>query len=220
VLPTIGTTLLTLGAVAFAFTIGVGPVIARRLAIVLTPMAIALLAMHGWLIARPDDIPLGPLALSPSGAAFGVRVLTRIATILTASLLFVATTHPGDLLKSLDALGVPTALGYLIASPLLLLTPLSVRAKEISDAQRARGLDISGNPARRLAALPALLIPTITLALTDLDHRTLVLTGRAFRTRRRRTVLDPPADSRRERDVRLGLLTLAVLQLGLLAVWH
>ena len=216
VAPTLGTTLLIAAGSGVAWVTGVGRRVVGRLALTLLPLGIALIVVHGFLIGRPDSIPLGPLRLSPAGLAYAAQIATRIGAILTASLLFVTTTHPGDLLKSLDARGVSPGLSYLVSSPLLLLGPLANRAGEIRDAQRARGMDLTGSFGARIIALPALLIPLITLALTDLDHRAYVLTGRAFRSGKRRTVLDAPADSRAQRLLRRVIIGLAVLQIGLL----
>jgi energy-coupling factor transport system permease protein len=220
ILPTPGTTLLTLAAVAFAFPMGVGRTVVTRLVVTLAPLALALAVVHGCLIPRPDAAALGPFTLSRAGLAFAAAILARLAAILAASLLFVTTTHPGDLLRSLDACGIPPGLSYLIASPLLLIEPLANRANEIRDAQAARGLDLTGSWRARIYALPALLVPLVTLALTDLDHRAFVLTGRAFQSGRRRTVLDPPADSTAQRWLRRGLVTVAVLQIGVVRLWH
>jgi energy-coupling factor transport system permease protein len=220
ILPTAGTAFLILGGVALAFSIGVGRPVVERLALTLTPLAIALFVVHGMLIGRPELVLFGHIAVSPRGLADAAGILARIAAVLTASLLFVTTTHPADMLKSLDARGVSPGLSYLIASPLLLLAPLTSRAKDIRDAQRARGLDLTGSWKARITALPALFIPLITLALTDLDHRALVLTSRAFRARKQRTVIDPPLDSRRQMWLRRGVITIAVLQLGLVRLWH
>ncbi len=220
VLPAAGDALLILGGFALALLTGIGPGVLKRLVITLTPLAIALCVVHGLLIPRAGNVFIGPLAVSLAGLAFGVTILVRLAAILTGSLLFVMTTHPGDLLKALDARGAPPAVSYLIASPLLLLTPLAARAGDIRDAQRARGLDLTGSWKARVSALPMLLIPLVALALTDLDHRVLVLNGRAFQSGRRRTVLDPPADSAKQQWFRRIAIALAVLQLGLLLRWH
>jgi energy-coupling factor transport system permease protein len=220
VLPTIGTSIVILAGIAAAFAVGVGPTVMRRLLVTMIPLGIALIAVHGFIIRSPDDIVLGPIAFSPSGGAYALQIFTRIAAMLTASLLFVTTTHPGDMLKALDVRGVSPALSYLIASPLLLLEPLSTRALDVRDAQRARGMDLHGSWRARIAALPALLVPLVTLALSDLDHRVLVLNGRAFRARKRRTVLDAPPDDRTQVWLRRVIIVAAVLQLGIPLVWH
>jgi hypothetical protein len=81
-------------------------------------------------------------------------------------------------------------------------------------------MDLTGSWRARITALPALLIPLTALALSDLDHRVLVLTGRAFRGNRRRTVLDAPADDVRQMWFRRALALVAVLQLGAPLLWH
>jgi energy-coupling factor transport system permease protein len=212
---------LLLFGILVAMLSGVGKRALKRLSITMIPVGIALLVVHGFLVARPDFEPfLGPLKISPMGLDYAAKVFTRVATMLVATLLFVTTTHPGDILKSLDQRGVPPGIGYLIASPLLLIEPFSDRAKSIRDAQRARGLDISGSWKARVKALPVLLIPLITLALADLDHRASILSVRAFRAQKRRTVIDAPPDDIFQVWLRRVLLVVAVLQLGLPLLWH
>jgi energy-coupling factor transport system permease protein len=220
IVPPLGTALLTLAIVVFAYAIGVGPTTLKRLAITLVPFGIALFLVHGVLVHAPDAVRVGPLGVSPSGVRDATALFFRIAAMLAASLLFVTTTHPSDMLKSLDARGISPVVSYLIASPLLLLEPLSLRARGIRDAQRARGMDLTGSWRARIGALPAMLIPLTALALSDLDHRVMILTGRAFRAHKRRTVLDAPPDDAAQRWFRRVVAAVAVLQLGALIVWH
>ncbi|MDQ0470318.1 energy-coupling factor transporter transmembrane component T family protein [Labrys wisconsinensis] len=220
ILPTPAAAVLLAAAIAAGLLAGVGRRALERLAITMGPVGLALLLVHGFLVARPDLVPFGPVSVSPSGLAYALRVFVRLTTMLAATLLFVTTTHPGDLLKALDQRGVPPGVGYLVASPLLLIEPFSERARAIRDAQRARGLDTGGSWRARAAALPILLIPLITLALADLDHRASILSARAFRAQRRRTVIDAPADDRRQVWLRRALLLAAVLQLGLPLLWR
>jgi energy-coupling factor transport system permease protein len=221
VLPTIGTTILIALGVALAFAMGVGPRVAKRLTLTMAPLLVALLVVHGLLVQRTDFIPLfGPFSFSPTGLEYAAKVVTRIAAMLTASLLFVTTTHPGDILKALDQRGVSPGVSYLIASPLLLIEPFSERAKAIRDAQRARGLDLTSTWKARIFALPALLIPLITLALSDLDHRASILNSRAFRAQKRRTVIDAPPDDTFQVWLRRFLIVLAIAQLGLPLLWR
>jgi energy-coupling factor transport system permease protein len=221
ILPLTGTVLLTAAAIAFAHAIGVGAVIRKRLAITLSPLAIALILVHGFLVKGPDTVTLlGPVSFSATGFVYAATLFFRLAAMLTASLLFVTTTHPGDMLKSLDARGLSPVISYLVASPLLFLEPLSLRARGIQDAQRARGMDLNGSWNARIRALPALLIPLITLALSDLDHRVVVLHTRAFRAERRRTVLDAPPDDVRQVWLRWILIGLAVAQVAAALLWH
>ena len=221
VLPPVAASVLVVAGVLFAYAVGVGPSVATKLFATLIPLGIALGVVHGFLIVRSDEVALaGPLHVSHDGFAYAYSIVARIGGVLMGSLIFVTTTHPGDMLKSLDARGVSPAIGYLIASPLLLLEPFSQRARGIRDAQKARGMDLTGSWRAKIVALPALLVPLITLALSDLDHRVMVLENRAFRGEKRRTVLDAPADSTGQSWFRRVVAVLAVLQLGLINRWH
>jgi len=220
VLPTIGAAVLTLAAIGLSLATGVGRRSVKRLLLTMLPIGLALVVVHGLLIERPDVVRFGPVPVSADGLDYALSVFMRLSAMLMATLLFVTTTHPSDMLKALDQRGVPPGLGYLIASPLLLIEPFSERARAIRDAQSVRGLDISGSWKARIKALPVLLMPLITLALSDLDHRASILSGRAFRSHPRRTVINAPRDTAFQIQARRILLVLAVLQLGLPLIWR
>lgn len=220
VLPAWGSAILVFAAVSVSLLTGVGKRAVTRLLLTMTPIGVALVVVHGLLIERPDHTDIGWVAVSPAGLDHALKLFMRLAAMLMATLLFVTTTHPSDMLKALDQRGVPPGIGYLIASPLLLIEPFTDRARAIRDAQRARGLDITGSWKARVMALPVLLMPLITLALSDLDQRASVLSGRAFRARPRRTVINAPPDSVFQLRLRRILLAVAVLQLGAPLLWR
>jgi energy-coupling factor transport system permease protein len=215
-LPLAGMAVVLVVTLLFGILAGAGKAFAKRLFFTLTPLAIALFAIHGVLIERHDTIDHGWISISSEGVAYMLHILVRVAALLAASLLFVTTTHPAVLLKSLDSHGIPPAIAYLISSPLLLLEPFSSRARAIRDAQQARGMDLTGTWKARVKAFPALLIPLVTLALSDLDHRASVLDGRAFRARPFRTVLDAPSEHAAEPWIRRLFMLALPVQLGLL----
>jgi energy-coupling factor transport system permease protein len=215
-LPPLGMAVVFLVTCCFGILAGTGKAFVKRLVLTLLPLAIALFVIHGVLIERHDTVDHGLISVSQEGVTYMAHVLVRVAALLAASLLFVTTTHPAVLLKSLDSHGISPGLAYLISSPLLLLEPFSARARAIRDAQQARGLDLTGTWKARVKAFPALLIPLVTLALSDLDHRASVLDGRAFRARPFRTVLDAPAEYPVERWVRRLLIAVLPIQFGLL----
>lgn len=211
----LGMAAVAVAAFLFGVVAGAGATFVKRLFLTLLPLAIALFVIHGVLIEREDMIDHGFISVSPAGLNYMFSILVRVAALLTVSLLFVTTTHPAILLKALDSHGIPPGIAYLISSPLLLIEPFSARARAIRDAQQARGLDLTGSWTARAKAFPALLIPLVTLALSDLDQRASVLDGRAFRARPFRTVLDAPPDQPWERWLRRLLLVAIPLQLGL-----
>ncbi len=206
-LPPQGTLPLAVLAVIFGFIAGAGKVFVRRLLLTLVPLSIALFVVHGLLVDHSGaHYDIFGLSLSLTGLHYMVRIIGRIAVLLAGSLVFVTTTHPARLLKALDSHGFSPGMAYVIASPLLLLEPFTQRARAIREAQMARGFDLQGSFRTRLRAFPALLMPLVTLALADIDHRAQVLDGRGFRAFPGRVVLDAPADSRTQRIARRIIL--------------
>ncbi len=215
-LPPAGMAAIFAATFLFGIIAGAGKAFVKRLLLTLLPFAIFLFVIHGVLIERHDSVDHGLVSVSPQGVAYMLQILVRVAALLAVSMLFVTTTHPAVLLKALDSHGISPGIAYLIASPLLLLEPFSARARAIREAQQARGLDLNGSWKARVKAFPALLIPLVTLALSDLDHRASVLDGRAFRAKPFRVVLDAPPDRPYERWLRWALIIAIPVQIGVL----
>jgi energy-coupling factor transporter transmembrane protein EcfT len=95
---------------------------------------------------------------------------------------------------------------------------LAERAREVSDAQRARGLDTEGRPWRRAGGVVALAVPTVLGAIAEVETRTLGLETRGFTRPGRPTALWTPDDGRMQRLARWGIAVgLAALALARLA---
>jgi len=218
VLPWPGAWAGTLLLLAAAFGLRIGGVVLRRYLVLATPFLIAVFIFHGLIVDRPDRMPLAAfLSYSREGLTYAAVLSGRISLMLTGSLLFVATTHPAALLRSLDVAGMPPGLSFLLASPLLLIDEFTKRAGAIRDAQQARGMRVD-TFSDRLRALRLLAVPLVTLALADAQERSGVLNGRAFRAFPRRAVLSPPPDTALERRLRHVLVAVSVLLVGC-ALW-
>jgi energy-coupling factor transport system permease protein len=217
-LPWQAASIATLILLAVAFTFRGGQTIFKRWLLAVVPLSISLLLIHGFFLHQPDLQLAGPLRVSRTGIREAAGILGHLGFLLAACLLFVSTTHPATLLKALDAKRIFPGFGYLLVSPLLLLDLFAERTRSIQAAQQTRGLSLEGPAWRRLLALPALLVPLITMGLLDMDYRSASLTGRAFRARHFRTVLDPPTDQFYGLSLRRFLLLAAAVQGGL-SIW-
>jgi energy-coupling factor transport system permease protein len=190
----------------------------RRWLLTLAPLAISLFIIHAFFLHAPDLKWAALVPVSRQGLVEAASLIARIGFALGVFLLFLSTTHPSALLKALDAKRVSPGLSYLLASPLLLIDLFAERAKSIQDAQQTRGLSLDQSALSRLLALPALLVPLVTLGLLDNQSRSAALTGRAFRALPYRTVLNPPPDQAYGPALRAILLAATALQGGL-AIW-
>lgn len=198
---------------AWSASLHLGRFVALRLLVMAGPFALALVIIHAGLLPAADRERLAafPWALqySPAGLDYALLVASRFVTFLVASLLFVATTHPLALLRSLEALGVAPGVSYLLTSPMLLIEQFSRRSQAIRDSQQTRGMNIEGSWLTRLASLPSLFVPLVTLALSDTSERARILDARGFRHAAPRQLA---TGSRWQAYARRSILAVAVLQ--------
>lgn len=161
---------------------GVVGAVWRTAAIVLVPLGVGLVVIHG-LFTRGDGTAiatLGPLTLWRAGVVFALSTFLVLAAFVLSGLLFVTTTHPKRLMVGLTDRGVPRKLGYVFVASLQLVPDLQRRARAILDAQRSRGLDTGGGPTDRFRALVALLSPLLIGTLVSTQTRSLALEARGF----------------------------------------
>jgi energy-coupling factor transport system permease protein len=184
-----------------------------RLSLVLAlPLAISV-ALVNVLFGIGDTAlaEIGPLTVTEEGVALAAEVVIRVFTMAGAVVLFYVTTRPAELVASLQHHGVPAKLAFVIHNGVAMIPLLVERASEVTDAQRARGLDTEGDPWRRARGVVAVAAPTVLGAVAEVEARTLALETRAFTRPGRHTVLRVPHDSRAQRAARWGVAAALVL---------
>jgi len=102
------------------------------------------------------------------GLPFAVLITLRVALLVTAFTVLVATTTPDELRAGLERLGLPPRLAFAMASTYRSLAQMEREWQTIIEAQRARGLLTSAARTRswrlRLSDAVALVVPAIVLA--------------------------------------------------------
>lgn len=126
---------------------------------ILLPLAFFMIPIHSFLYPGNSTaiFNIFGFIVYQEGFSFALKTLLQLSIVLSASLLFVFTTHPADLITAVTQAGGSSSLGYLIGFPLLLLDTMKERVVTIQNAQRARGLGVDGNLFRRFASLGPLL---------------------------------------------------------------
>jgi energy-coupling factor transporter transmembrane protein EcfT len=132
--------------------------------------------------------------------------------------LYYRTARPAELVASLQAHGAPPRLTFLIHSAVAMVPRLAERAREVAEAQRARGLDGEGGLPSRIRGVVALAAPTVMGTIAEAEARTLALESRAFTHPGRHTLLWAPRDGVAQRAARWAMVALAALLLLLRAV--
>ncbi|MBG0790287.1 MAG: energy-coupling factor transporter transmembrane protein EcfT [Desulfovibrionaceae bacterium] len=178
----------------------------------LLPLALFMLPIHGFLYPG-NHTPLFSrqgLTLYAEGLRFAGTILAQLAAVLSASLLFVLTTHPADLIAALTKAGWPSSIAYLLGSPLLMLPAMRDRTGVIRAAQQARGLDSGANILGRIRSLPPLVAPLVLGAFAEIEQRAIALELRGFHSSASKTSLRRVPDSTAQRLVRRLFLVATV----------
>ncbi|WP_207102545.1 energy-coupling factor transporter transmembrane component T family protein [Paracoccus shandongensis] len=202
-------------ALAGGFLLGIGRILLARVGALMVPTGIALAIVQGMLVPRGAPARLGALAYYPEGMAHAALVFLRLSLILAAGLVFVMTTRPGDLARALDAAGLPPTVSYLLTAPLSMIEAIAEEIRQVRDSLHLRGLRGRGIRGR-LRHLGAMTTPLVRNLITDAPMRAELLDMRGFRALPRRSLLDPPVESRAEVRLRRGLVGLALVQFGML----
>jgi energy-coupling factor transport system permease protein len=157
---------------------------------------------------------MGPFEITREGIDLAATVTVRLLVMAGAVVLFYLTTRPSQLVTSLQSHGVSARATFVIHNAVAMIPRLTERAGEVTDAQRARGLDTEGRWWRRARGVVALASPTVLGAIHEVETRTLAMETRGFTRPGRPTLLWQPADSATQRLLRWGIAA-GLLALGL-----
>ncbi|WP_083962107.1 energy-coupling factor transporter transmembrane component T family protein [Hoyosella altamirensis] len=165
------------------------------------PFAVLSFLLQGLFFPEGETLlaGFGPARLTVEGLEFAALYALRIATILAAFVLFTATTAPSRLMTSLTTAGLNPKISYMVTSGIALIPALNDRAQSVLAAQRARGLQTTGNLAHRTRVLLTVVKPVVFGVLADLEQRAFTLEQRGFGSQVRPTAYSPAPFSAAER---------------------
>ena len=181
------------------------------------PLIASILLVNTFLYPGATDaiVRFGPLTPSWSGLEFATQAALRVVAFALSVAVFGLTTRPDDLVSDLERRGLGRRVGFVISATLRTVPRILQRAGEITEAQRARGMDTEGGIWRRVRGVLPLAGPLIFGALTDVEEQAMALEARAFSAPARRTVLRSFPDSPAQRALRWVLLATLLLVVGL-----
>ena len=182
------------------------------------PLLVSIVLVNTFLYPGATDtiVLIGPFHPTWTGLAAASQATARVVAFAMSVALLGLTTTTDDLMADLERRGLGRRLTFVIGATVRMVPRMLARAAEITEAQRARGLDTEGSVRRRIQGLIPLAGPLVIGALTDVEEQTMALEARAFTAPGRRTVLRTYPDGRVQRAVRGGLTigTLIVLALS------
>jgi energy-coupling factor transport system permease protein len=184
------------------------------------PLVVSILLVNTFLYPGARDViaTFGPLAPTWGGLEAALQATLRVVAFALSAAVFGLTTPIDDLLGELERRGLGRRGAFVVGAALGALPRMVQRAREVADAQRARGLDTEGGLGRRARGVVPLVGPVVFGALGEVEERTMALEARAFSAPGRRTVLRVLPDSTPQRIGRwalvLGAIALAAVSIA------
>lgn len=211
-----------IGTIVVAAGIGRGIV---PYALATLPILVSIILVNTFLYPGATDtlVDLGPVSATGTGLVAAVQAALRVVAFALAVGVLALTTPMAHLLDDLERRGVGRRLTFVVGSAVGMIPRMMERAREITDAQRARGMDTEGSPARRIRGVLPLAGPMVLSSLAEVEERTMALEARGFSAPGARVTLRPFADHPAERLLRwvagIGALVLVFLSVaGIVAV--
>ena len=181
------------------------------------PLVASILIINTFLFPGATDtlFEVGPFAATGTGLTAALQATLRVVAFALSVAVFALTTPTDDLLSDLERRGLGRRAGFVIGAAIGTIPRMAERAAEITDAQRARGLDTQGSPWRRIRGIVPLAGPMISSSLSEVEERSMALEARAFSAPIRRTTLRTLPDTGSERLVRWAVLLGAAVLIAL-----
>jgi energy-coupling factor transport system permease protein len=188
----------------------------KMYSILFGPVVLALFLIYPFLYpgAKVVLFKLGPLNVYSEGLMFATNTSLRLMGIVSAYFFLVLVTYPRNLMIALEEHKTSPKLSYLILTTLQLVPYLQQTAERILDAQRSRGLSVTGNILQRARSFIPLITPMVIGSFSSLEIKAMALEVRGFDLPTRRVYITEVPDTRLDHTIRVALVVLSVLLIG------
>lgn len=124
---------------------------------------------------------VGPVDVTDEGILFGLAMGLRISIMIFAASIWMLTTSPQRITAGLLKIGMPYKAGIALSSTIRFIPLMNAERTTILEAQRARGLDLTGgNPIRRTFKAAPILVPLFSRAFMTAQNLTVAMDARGF----------------------------------------
>lgn len=152
-------------------------------------LGLAVFSIGLWSLMARGPTPL-IWGVSQESLAFGLATFLKLAAMMLAGLVLLATTRVEELFLGLVKLRLPYSAAFAFALALRWVPEIFATAQRVKEAQEVRGLEMeSGPPWTRLKRHLPLLVPIFLLTLRRSQAMAWALESRGFQMRRERTYL-------------------------------
>jgi energy-coupling factor transport system permease protein len=120
---------------------------------------------------------------------YELNIFLKYTTILPMAVLLITTIHPSEFAASLNHIGVPYSIAYAVSLTFRYIPDVQRDYINISQAQQARGLELSRkqNLFKRIKGAAAILLPLIFSSIYRIDTVSRAMELRSFGKHKKRT---------------------------------
>lgn len=131
----------------------------------------------------------GPFTVTLQQLFYHLNMTLKVLCVIPVALLFIACTNPSEFAASLNSIGVSYRIGYAVSLALRYIPDVQRDYTNISQAQQARGVDLSGKDKffTRLKNAVAILLPLILSSLNRIETVSNAMELRGFGKKNKRT---------------------------------
>ena len=131
----------------------------------------------------------GRFALTKEQLFYHFNLLLKYTATIPIVILFVSTTNPSEFAASLNRIGVPYSIAYSVALALRYIPDIQRDYHDISQAQQARGIELSKKAGlgKRLKSAMSILIPLILSSMDRIEVISNAMELRGFGKNKKRT---------------------------------
>ncbi len=132
---------------------------------------------------------VGRYTITSEQLFYHLNLIMKVTTVIPLALVFILCTDPSEFAASLSSVGVSYRISYSVALALRYIPDIQRDFHEISQAQQARGVDISGKDRfmDRLKSSVHILLPLILSSLSRIDTISNAMELRGFGKNAKRT---------------------------------
>ncbi|MFN2145624.1 MAG: energy-coupling factor transporter transmembrane component T family protein [Anaerolineales bacterium] len=185
-----------------------------RVALILFPISLTLIVMQSIAPAFPKPwtpiVPLGPFTIWQEGIYSGVTMLLRIMSMTTFALVTIMTSHPSDIFTSLQKIGLPYALNFILTMTLQLIPILQNEFAVVLNAQKSRAMKGTG-----FAAILPSMVPVFVGAIERVQQLSISLESRAFGSKGKKTSFRQVTMNLRDYIIMIS----AIVTAGIMIYW-
>ena len=132
---------------------------------------------------------VGPYTVTLQQLFYHLNMTMKVVCVVPIALLFIACTDPSEFAASLAGIGVSYRVGFAVSLALRYIPDVQREYRNISQAQQARGIDLSGKDKffTRLKNSVAILLPLVLSSLNRIETVSNAMELRGFGKEKKRT---------------------------------